>query len=72
MKKIIRFEGLDCAACAAKIESTIRKIEGVQSANVSFISQKLFLEAEEGQLNEVLLEIKKIFSKIEPDCRILG
>ena len=41
MKKVYRLEDLDCANCAAKMERAISKIEGVQSASVSFLMQRL-------------------------------
>ena len=41
MKKVFKLEDLDCANCAAKMENAISKIEGVESANVSFMTQKM-------------------------------
>ena len=37
MKKVFKLEDLDCANCAAKMERAIAKINGVASANVSFM-----------------------------------
>ena len=45
MRKTFELEELDCAACAAKMEDGIRKIEGVSYVQVNFLSQKLTLEA---------------------------
>ena len=45
MKKTYRLENLDCAACAAKMEAAISKLDGVESVSVNFIMQKLTLEA---------------------------
>lgn len=45
MKKSYQLEDLDCANCAAKIEQAIQSLEHVISASVSFVSQKLVLEA---------------------------
>ena len=45
MKKTFLLEDLDCANCAAKIETAINELENVSSASVSFMSQKLVLEA---------------------------
>ena len=50
MKKIYKLEELDCANCAAKMEAAINKIEGVEKASVSFMTQKLIIEAEEADL----------------------
>ena len=41
MKKTFKLEDLDCANCAAKMETAINKLEGVQKATVSFMTQKL-------------------------------
>jgi Cu+-exporting ATPase len=36
--------GMTCAACAGRIEKTVRKIEGVSTATVNLASEKLFVE----------------------------
>ena len=61
---------VDCANCAAKIEAAIQKIEGVQSASVSFMTQKLVLEAPDDQFDAILKEAAKTAKKIEPDFEI--
>ena len=43
MKKRYMIEDLCCANCAAKMEEGIRKIEGVHSAHINFLTQKLTL-----------------------------
>ena len=43
MKKHYKFE-IDCANCAAKVEDAIKKIDGVNNATVSFMTQKLLAE----------------------------
>lgn len=71
MKKTFELEELDCAHCAAKMEDAIRKIDGVISANISFMSQKLTLEADEKDFDKILKAAQKAIKKIEPDCRII-
>lgn len=71
MKKIFKLEDLDCANCAAKMENAIQQIDGVENASVSFMQQKLMLEAAEDQFEGVLEEAVRVCRKIEPDCRIL-
>ena len=71
IKKTYKLENLDCANCAAKMEDRIKKIGGVVSANVSFIMQKLIIEAEESELDKIVKEAAKICKKVEPDCRII-
>ena len=68
MKKRYVIEDLCCANCAAKMEDAIRKIEGVQAANINFLTQKLTLEAEEADLEAILDQAERAIRKIEPDC----
>ncbi len=71
MKKVFALEDLDCAHCAAKMEGAIRKVEGVLSVSVNFLTQKMTLEAEDAKFEKALGEAVKICRKIEPDCRII-
>lgn len=71
MKKTFRLEDLDCANCAAKMENGIRKLDGVQSATVSFLSQRMTIEAEESDFDDIMKKVVSLCRKIEPDCRIL-
>ena len=71
MKKVFKLEDLDCAACAAKMEDAIKKVEGVQDVSVNFMTQKLKLELEEENYDTIMKEIKKVCKKVEPDCTIL-
>lgn len=70
MKKVFKMVDLDCANCAAKMENSIKKIDGVISANVSFMSQRLTLEADDGRFDEIVQEVVKVCKKVEPDCVI--
>ena len=71
MKKAFKLEDLDCANCAAKMERSIAKIDGVQSVNVSFIAQKMTIEADDGRFEEIMDQVVKACKKVEPDCKIL-
>lgn len=71
MKKIFKLEDLDCANCAAKMEERIKKIDGVESATVNFMSQKLTLEAPEEKFDNIIKEVIKVIKKVEPDCRLI-
>lgn len=71
MKKTFNMEDLECAHCAAKMEAAIQKLPGVQKASVSFLAQKLTLEAEDAQFDALVQEAAKICRKIEPDCRVI-
>lgn len=71
MKKVYELEDLDCAACAAKMEDAISKLDGVNYANVSFITQKLTLDAEDDDFDKIFKKVVKLCKKIEPDCSIV-
>lgn len=71
MKKHFKLRDLDCANCAAKMEDAIRKLDGVNSATVSFMTQKLTLDADDARFDEILQQAVKICKKVEPDCTIV-
>ena len=71
MKKIYKLEDLDCANCAAKMEDGIKKIDGVTSASVSFMTQKLVIEADDARFDEIMKEVVAVCATVEPDCKIL-
>ena len=53
MKKImIPISGMHCASCAQKIESTLKKLEGIIKANVNFATEKATVEFNENLINE--------------------
>ena len=54
MKKKFKLEDLDCANCAAKMEEAIKKIPGVNDANVSFMTQKMTIDAEDERFEEIM------------------
>lgn len=71
MKKTFRMIDLDCANCAAKMERAIQNIDGVTSATVSFMTQKLTLEADDARFDQIVKEAVKACRKVEPDCEIV-
>lgn len=70
MTKHYKLIDLDCANCAAKMENAIKKIDGVNDATVSFMTQRLTVDAEESRFEEIMKEIVKACRKVEPDCTI--
>ena len=70
MKKVFRLENLDCANCDEKMERGIQKISGVTYASVSFMTQKLTIEAEDTTFDQVMDEVVRVCKKVEPDCII--
>ncbi len=71
MKKKFKLQDLDCANCAAKMENAIKKIEGVNDASVSFMTQKMTVDAEDGRFDDIMKEVVKVCARVEPDCQIL-
>ena len=71
MKKKFKLEDLDCANCAAKMEEGIKKIEGVNDATVSFVAQKMTIDAQDDRFDVIMKEVVKVCAKVEPDCKIL-
>lgn len=71
MRKVFKLEDLDCANCAAKMEDAIKKIGGVNSASMSFMTQKLVVDCDPENLDAIMDEAEKICKKIEPDMTIL-
>ncbi len=70
MKKKFTLTDLDCANCAAKMEDAINRIDGVTAATVSFIQQRLTIEAEEERFEEIMDEVARVCKRVEPDCTI--
>lgn len=70
MKKVYELEDLDCAVCAQKMEDAIKKIDGVVNASVSFIMQRLTIEADDARFDDIMKKVVKTCKKVEPGCRI--
>ena len=71
MKKKFKLQDLDCANCAAKMEEAIKKIDGVNDASVSFMMQKLTIDAVDDRFEAIMDEVEKVCAKVEPDTKIL-
>ena len=70
MKKKFKLTDLDCANCAAKMEDAIKKLDGVNDASVSFMMQKMTIDADDVRFDEIMKEVVEICKKVEPDCII--
>ena len=70
MKKRFSMVDLDCANCAAKLATAIKKLDGVHDATVSFLSQKLTIDADGARFDDIMKEVVKVCKKVEPDCVI--
>ena len=70
MKKTYAIE-VDCANCANLMEEATKKTEGVASAVVNFMTQKMIVEFTEGaDPKKVMKDVLKACKKVEPDCEI--
>ena len=70
MKNKFKIKGIDCANCAAKLENKIQKIEGVNEANISFMTERLVIECSDDQKQEIMEKVKKVIKKEEPDVTL--
>ena len=71
MKKTFKLIDLDCANCAAKMEDAIKKLPGVTGATVSFLTQKMTIDADSAQFDDIMKQVVKTCKKVEPDCEIV-
>ncbi len=70
MKKTYNIE-VDCANCANLMEEATNKVDGVASATVNFMTQKMIVDFAEGQdPKKVMKAVLKACRKVEPDCEI--
>ena len=70
MKSKFRIKGLDCANCASGLERALNKIEGIENAVISFMTERLEIEYDENNEDEILKKVKKVIKKEEPDVTI--
>ncbi|MBA8898082.1 copper ion binding protein [Clostridium saccharobutylicum] len=55
-KKAFKIEGMTCSACSNRVERFIKKLDGVESANVNFATETLNVEFDENKLNNEVIE----------------
>ena len=70
MKIKFKIKGLDCANCANQLEREIQKIDGIISASISFMSERMTIEFDNLSKEELINNLKKIIKKEEPDVSI--
>ncbi|HKM09530.1 MAG TPA: cation transporter [Candidatus Methanomethylophilaceae archaeon] len=71
MKHTFRLKDLGCASCADKMERRISKIKGVESASVIFMTERLIIHADEGDIGRITDEVESIVRKIEPNTSLV-
>ena len=70
MEKTYKIE-VCCPNCAAKMEAATQKVEGVSSAIISFVTQKMKVTFAEGaDPAAVMPEVLKVCRKVERDVEI--
>lgn len=70
MRKTYKIE-VDCANCANLMENAANNTDGVKSATVNFMTQKMIIEFEDERKPEMVMQkVLKSCKKIEPDCEI--
>lgn len=67
MKKTFKLDGLECANCAAKIENAVRKLDGVNSATVNFMTTKMTIDGDDNNFDDIVKAANNIVKKFEPD-----
>ena len=70
MKRVFKVKNIDCANCAAKIETSAQAVKGVEKLSLNFLTQKLSIEAQDELFEDILVQITKIARKIEPDFQM--
>ena len=65
MKIKYTITGIDCPNCAAKLASQMSELEGIDSAKINFLTEKLTVETqlEEENAHKLLSSAAKKFSK---------
>ena len=71
MRKSFKLDEIDCANCARELQDELSKLEGVKSVSVNFMTQKLTLEADDAEVDDVLARVVDFTADAEPDCEIL-
>lgn len=71
MRKAFKILGIDCANCAAKLEDALKKIDGVQDVKINFFMEKLTLQANDDDFDDVLERVENAALRFEPDCEIV-
>lgn len=70
-QQTLYLSGLDCAACALKIENAVKALDGVKSASVDFATQRITVEARDAAaLPTLLRNAAETARRLEPNVSI--
>ena len=73
MRKSFKLENLDCANCAAKMETGINQLPGVNKASISFMTSKLVIDADTDDAEAfaaIVDAAQQVCTSDAPDCLI--
>ena len=69
MKMKLEITGLDCPNCAAKLAAMMEKCDGITSAKINFLTERLTVETELSE-SEALLVLRKTARDFEDGIEI--
>ena len=69
MKMKFEISGLDCPNCAAKLAGMMEKCEGITSAKINFLTERLTVESELSD-TETLSLLQRTADSFEPGIEI--
>lgn len=70
-QKTSKIEGMTCSACASRIERVVKKLEGVETANVNFAAEMLNVTYDESKLDEdkITVAVEKAGFKLKKQSK---
>ncbi|MHC5374631.1 heavy metal translocating P-type ATPase [Enterococcus sp. LJL120] len=71
MEKTYELKNLDCGNCATKIETAVKKIDGVQAATVNFVQTKMAITCPAEDFAKVEKQAQTIIHELEPDVEMI-
>ena len=71
MKKSLKVEGMTCSACSSRVERFVRKLDGVNEANVNFATETLNVDFDTDKLtvNDIENTVIKAGYKVKKDMK---
>lgn len=67
-----KIEGIDCAACASQVESTLQKLDSVHTVSLDFMAKRLHvtISTDEASVLSAWNQIEKKVMSVEPDVKL--
>lgn len=66
MRKVYKIE-VDCPQCAQKAEKVISSFDGIQSAQVNLMTQKVIIQYDCDQIDQLMKQAQKKLKKVDDD-----